>query len=301
MFKTTKPETLYIGAHIAKEDTYLRTVKKILKLGGNAVQVFVSSPRSYTVHTTTNKDKAATREFLKLYGIPMLSHAKYIINLSKKGGFPHHMYQQELNLTYELGGFGSVVHLGKYTNISIKEATANMYHSLRKTIEKVYPPSAPADKKKNFKIIIETSAGCGTELFSDLRDLGKFYKGFTSTEQKYIKFCIDTCHVFAAGYDLRTRKGATNFLQTFNNNIGLKNVVVFHLNDSKEPLGSRKDRHAPIGQGFIGDPALGGSLEGFKEVIRYARVAGIPMIVERGKEPTEKAEITLIKKIAPNV
>ncbi len=300
MFKS-KPETLYIGAHIAKEDTYLRTVKKIIQLGGNAIQIFVSSPRSYTVHTTTDRDKAATKEFLKLHGIPMLSHAKYIINLSKKGAFSHHMYQQELNLTYELGGFGSVVHVGKYTNLTIDEAIANMYHNLRKTIEKVYPASAPADKKKNFKIIIETSAGCGTELFYNLKHMGKFYKGFTKEEQKYIKFCIDTCHVFAAGYDLRTRKGAINFLETFNNNIGLKNVVVFHLNDSKEPFGSRKDRHAVIGQGFIGDPALGGSLEGFKEIIRFAHVAGIPMVVERGKEPTEKTEITLIKKIAPKV
>jgi len=294
----TKSETLYIGAHLAKEDTYLRTVKKILKLNGNAIQIFVSSPQSYTVHLVRDKDKEATKEFLKLHKIPMLSHAKYIINLAKKGGFSHHMYQQELNLTYELGGFGSVVHVGKYTNLSIEEATINMYHNLRKTIEKVFPASAPQDKKKNFKIIIETSAGVGTELFSDLTDLGKFYKGFTKEEQKYIKFCIDTCHCFAAGYDIRTKKGAINFMETFNNNIGLKNVVVFHLNDSKEPLGSKKDRHAAIGQGFIGNPALGGSLEGFKEIIRFAKLAGIPMVVERGKIPAEKEEINLIKKIS---
>lgn len=297
MFKT-KSETLYIGSHLSKEDTYLRTVKKILKLDGNAIQIFVSSPRSYEVHTATDKDKAATKEFLKLYKIPMLSHGKYIINLAKKGGFPHHMYQQELNLTYELGGFGTVVHVGKYTNLTIEEATQNMYHSLRKTIEKVYPASAPADKKKNFKIIIETGAGVGTELFSDINDLGKFYKGFTTEEQKYIRFCIDTCHVFAAGYDLRTKKGAIDFMEIVNNSIKLKNVVVFHLNDSKEPLGSRKDRHAPIGEGFIGDPALGGSLEGFKEIIRFAKLAGIPMVVERGKNVAEKKEISLVKKLA---
>lgn len=289
---------LFIGAHVAKEDTYLRTVKKILKLGGNAVQIFVSSPRSYKVHSVKPKDAEATREFLKLYNIPMLSHAKYMINLAKKGGFPHHIFQQELNITYELGGFGSIVHLGKCVGLGIPEATENMYHNLRKTIEKVYPPNAPADKKKNFKIIIETSAGCGSELFSNLKDLGKFYQGFTKQEKKYIKFGIDTCHSFAAGYDLRTRRGAIDFLETFNNHVGLKNVVVFHLNDSREPLGSKKDRHAVLGEGFIGDPKLGGSLEGFKEIIRYAKVAGIPMILERGKEAKEKKEILLVKKLS---
>lgn len=290
--------TLFVGAHVGKEKTYLKTVKKILDLKGNAVQIFVGSPRGFKPHVPTETDASATREFLKLHKIPMLSHANYTINLAKKGGFPHHMYQQELNLTYQLGGFGSIVHLGKCVGLPPPEAIQNMYHNLRKTIEKVFPKDAPSDKKKNFRIIIETSAGCGSELFSDIKDLGAFYKGFTAQERKYIKFGIDTCHVFSAGYDLRTKKGAINFLELFNNSIGLKNVVVFHLNDSKEPLNSRKDRHEVVGQGYIGNPSLGGSLEGFKEIIRFARLASIPLVIERGREPSEIKEIALIKQLA---
>jgi deoxyribonuclease IV len=288
---------LYVGAHVAKEDTYLRTVKKIIPLGGNAIQIFVSSPKSFKIHTISESDAAATREFLKWKKFPMLSHAKYTINLSKKGGASHHFYQQELNLTYQLGGFGSVVHMGKCVGLLPKEAIENMYHNLRKTIEKVFPNDAPTEKKKYFKIILETSAGCGSELFSNIKDLGKFYKGFTKAEQKYIKFCIDTCHIFAAGYDIRTKHGAIDFLEEFNNQIGLKNVVVFHLNDSKEPLGSHKDRHESIGAGYIGSSALGGSLGGFKEIIRYAKTARIPLILERGQQTT-KEEIQFVKKLS---
>ena len=145
----------------------------------------------------------------------------------------------------------------------------------------------------NSFIILETAAGQGTELGYDLEEFAALYNSFSDKYKSRIKICIDTCHVFVAGYDLSSKKMVKAFFTKFNKLIGVKHVVLLHLNDSKPELGKRVDRHENIGKGKIG-------LTGLTEVIKYAKKKGIPMILETPavKKSTDvKNEIDIIKKI----
>lgn len=306
----TKRNTLYVGAHLGKDKTYLKTVQNIIKYGGNAVQIFTASPQSTAFPPIDDKDAENVNRWILENNIPLVSHAKYLINLSSLKPYPHYAYTQELLRIWKLGGYGSVVHLGTYKSVgSVKIALDNMETNIKKVIQKVYynPKTSIIEQKnrqKNLKIILETSVGCGSQILCKISDLAEWYTSrFNEQERKLITFCIDTCHIFAAGYDIRTEDGALEFLNEWNDSIGLKKVSTFHLNDSKTPLGSNVDRHETLGKGYITDSKLGGSFDGIKEFIIIANRLGAPIITERGSGyniASIKKEIEQVKKLIKN-
>jgi deoxyribonuclease-4 len=181
-------------------------------------------------------------------------------------------------------------------NMQIEEALQNMYENITIVISKVFHVGTSSQKRKILKIILETSSGQGSELLTKIPDIGSFYKRFSSQQRKHIRFCIDTCHIFAAGYDIRTEEGVKEFLLLWEKHIGLENIILIHLNDSEMPLGSNRDRHAAIGSGYITNKKLDGSMDGIKYIVNFANKMNIPMILERGSKNT-KAEITKVKKL----
>lgn len=259
---------MIIGFHIPKQKTFLETVQQIPELCDrniNCAQIFTSSPKNFDITKIDPEDAKETRKYLEKHDYPLFVHGKYVINLASPKPVMHHIYSEQLKNSAKIGAEGCIVHMGKSTTQTLDQALDNMENNLKKAFKK-----APEGT-----IILETSTGAGTEMLSKIPDLRAFLKRFTTTQRNKFRFCIDTCHIFAAGYDIRTSDKAFEFLKMWKKNIGFKRLAVIHLNDSLGDLGSRVDRHAPIGQGKIG-------MEGLVFFSKFAKKNKIPLILERG-------------------
>lgn len=267
---------MIIGSHLPKQKTFCETVEQIGKNKLEVGQIFNGSPRSDKTGIITDEDAKCVRTYLEKNDFLLFIHSSYIINLSKKG-YSHIILIKELEDSIKLGAEGCIIHQGKSVELPEYQAIDNYRENIKKCIKKV--PKAT--------IILETSAGQGTELFYKLEDLAKFYHSFNKKEKNHLMFCIDTCHIFAAGYDISTSKNALIFLKLWKKLIGLRKIACIHFNNSKDVLGSKVDRHAQIYDGKIG-------IEGLKLFIKFAIQMKIPIILERGNNIAIK-EIKEIK------
>jgi len=239
---------VYIGAHISRESTLLLTLKKIKENEGRALQIFASNPR-------TNKTSEVN---IKFFGDPkeisnyiidnkfsLVIHSPYTINLSMpplngkkelelKDCYWTKILIEELKIAHNYNGIGCVVHCGKYTKNTKEEGLRYM----RETI--LYIINTIKELKLNSKLILETSTGQGTELLYKYEDFLDFYNTFTTTQKKYFKLCIDTCHIWAAGYELM------DVYEITKKKGNLDDIIVIHINNSKNPKNSHLDRHEII-------------------------------------------------------
>lgn len=245
-----------IGAH--------GSYHKIQKYGGNFAQYMYNER---TPHISSSS-------------ISIVLHASYNINLSSnwdENSWWIVNIINEINYASEIGAYCIVVHFGKKKELSLATAYNNMYSALLYVCNKT--------KDTNVKIALETTSGQGSEMCSKIEDLAYFYKKFNNPR---IKICIDTCHIFQAGYDIRNKQSIKLYMDTFNELIGINNIILVHLNDSKLDIGCLKDRHANIGKGYIG-------LSGILEIARFCVKKNIPMILETPNKGY-KTEIQLIFK-----
>ena len=153
-----------------------------------------------------------------------------------------------------------------------------MYNSIRYVI----------NNTKEGVFILETPAGCGTEMLTSTEELGNFYNRFTNEEKKRVKLCVDTCHIFSAGYDLYNIKNVDDYIENFENLIGWENVVVIHFNNSKRECGCHVDRHDNIN---IGKIILNGLKHFFNKMIEFK----IPIILETPLDVSREDEMKLLK------
>lgn len=278
---------VYFGAHASISKGIVGALDTIKKSGGNIAQIFISSPQGRGTKNRSNEEIEKILKFQKDNDMKLVIHSPYVLNFAKPFSENNWWIKQmitEMKLGTSMGSIGSVVHFGKHLKLTRKEGLINMKKSFEYIVDNT-PDEA--------NIILETAAGQGTELGYDLEEFAALYNSFADKYKKNIKICIDTCHVFVAGYDLSSQKMVKAFFNKFNKLIGIKHVVLLHLNDSKPELGKRVDRHENIGKGKIG-------LTGLKEVIKYAKKKGIPMILETPavkKVNDIKSEIDIIKKV----
>jgi len=241
----------YIGAHISQDKTIIDTMNNIKKAGGNALQIFVSNPRSTTLNNpekyfNISKD---VKKYIKDNDFKLVIHSPYVINIANE--FKNNkrtiliedcywvkLLIHELNIANSLGAEGVVLHVGKSVKLSYSQGLENM----KKCLD--YIVSIMIAKKINTKIIIETPAGQGTELLTNLNDFVIFFNSFSEEQKKYLGICLDTAHTWALGYDLEE---AYNIL--FKNTANYINII--HLNNSLINKGERKDRHAVMLNGKI--------------------------------------------------
>jgi deoxyribonuclease-4 len=175
---------------------------------------------------------------------------------------------------------GVVIHMGKNTEKNpVEKCFENFVNSIIKILEKTESLKA--------NIILETSCKSDNDLFFRIEQLGKLYKQIPENYRKRVKFCIDTCHVFVSGYDISTLEGVKDFFALFNKEIGLENIVLIHLNDSKVSLGKGTDRHEMIGKGFI----FKDNNRSLKEIFRVSKKLKIPMISETHADIEQEIEI----------
>ena len=292
-------ENIRIGCHIGKSGTLLKSVFNVLGHPITCAQIYLGTSRGYAIPVISKDDIMLTRSLVEysqfnvfvhsclLYNLngathidnidELISNTKSLTKLTKlkeeKTKIPYN-YQStidgltaELDICADAFGTGVVVHIGS------GEIRDKALVRIPKTIEKVLQGS----KKRH--IILENAAGEGNKLGSILSELKEIHDRIDTQYHPQVSFCIDTCHLYAAGeYDIEKVSELKRFLKDFDNAIGIKKLKLFHLNDSKGKFGCKKDRHENIGCGFIFGSAEG--QRSLKFFVNFCNKNKIDMILE---------------------
>lgn len=273
----------YYGSHIgSSKHGIIGAIDEIVKYNGNFIQIFITNPKARKTTKRSDEELATINHYAKYSKVKIVIHSPYLLNFAhefKKNSWGIISLIDHLNACAKLDAIGVVVHSGKYLDMDKSEAIENMYKNFTYVLE---------NTPENTKILLETPCGQGTELGGRLEEFRIIYNKFSDEQKKRLRICVDTCHVFAAGYNLSEPNKVKEFIKTFDTLIGWKYVDLIHLNDSKTVLNSNLDRHELLDEGHIG-------LRGLSVFIKFAYKSGIPLILETpGGYPVE---ITIIKKI----
>ena len=263
---------LMLGAHMSIAGGVSKALDRAASIGSNALQVFTKNNRKWAGPPIDENDVARWREEMPVDGICYaVSHASYLINLaSSKDPLwtqSQRAHEDELRRAHAYGIPHVVLHPGAHTGSGAHAGMTRAAEALNH-IHAVTPECADT------VTLLEIMAGQGTVLgrnFGELRQIMEMVE-----DRERVGVCLDTCHAFAAGYDLRTETGYEAMMAEIEREIGLDAVKCLHFNDSKGGLGSHKDRHTHIGEGEIG-------LEGFRLIINDPRWDGIAMLLETPK------------------
>jgi deoxyribonuclease IV len=257
--------SLRIGIHTSIAGSHLNALESAKKLGCNALQIFSASPRMWhtaNVRIPESDAKAFRARRAELQLGPLVVHANYLINLAAAQPMLRTRsiqgFHEELVRAVMLGADFLVVHPGAKGESSMELAIATVVESVKQAARRV--PMA------GMRILIENTAGMGTSVGARLEDVAQILRGLRELQ---VGVCLDTAHLFAAGYDIRSEVGLANTIAHIDHTIGLDNVPVFHVNDSKIPLGGKVDRHEHVGQGKIGEQA-------FMRILQHPRFGCVP-------------------------
>ncbi len=256
-----------LGFHISIAQGFSRVVARARKTGCETIQIFSRNPRGWDYHPLNLEEVERFKADLVASGIsPCFLHLPYLPNLAAAGD---DLYVKSVNSLCEdlrradiLGVSFLVVHVGSRMTLSEPEAFEKVVRGLNTALEEV---------QNEVTILLENTAGQGTELGSRFEDLQQIINSVN--DRKRIGICLDTAHAFQAGYDLSRKRGLDEALNEFERLIGLQNLCLLHLNDSKTPLASHADRHWHIGKGYIG-------LSGFKNIVNHPQLNHLPGIME---------------------
>lgn len=272
---------LCVGAHASISMGLDKALQSISAMGGNSVQIFLKSPRSRHSKPLDEDNAKLAKKFLEENNMFLVGHCSYLLNFAKdyeKDPWPVDSLIDDMARIEICGGVGVVLHIGKYLDMDKGVALSN----IKKAVSYII-------LKTNTKVIFENTAGQGTEIGFRFEELKEIYDMFSDDEKERIGFCLDTCHSFAAGYDLSNGEGIKEWFETFDSLIGWNKVICIHFNDAKRECGSRVDRHQDIGKGFIGE-------SGLKQVAQLAKNTNKPLILETTSEfMTYKEQIDMIK------
>lgn len=265
--KVKAVEAAKIGAHLSIAGGYGEALQRVVALGGNCLQMFSASPRGWNIAKVSGADAKEFVAAKERLGVdPVYFHASYLINLADKGSVGHLSKESlvaELSVAGDIGVRGSIVHLGSFKMKSDEPVSDAQYEVLCKNIKTVL------EKTPARTILIIENAG--TRKIG--RDLTEIAKIIDAIGDKRVHVCLDTCHLHAAGYDLRSEAALDTFLKTFDNIIGLSRLELFHVNDSRDPFGSLRDRHDNIGEGAVGR-------EVFELLLNHPKTKDLPFVTE---------------------
>lgn len=276
---------LILGCHVSykKDSQLLGSLNEALGYGANTFMFYTGAPQNTSRYPIN--DNLTLEAFKKMKEIgfdysKVVVHAPYIVNLANddevKFNFAVQFLKDELKRCSQLGIKNVVLHPGSHVGIGIDAGISNIARGLNMILGEV-----------DVRILLETMAGKGSEVGSKLEEIKRIID--LVEDKRHIGVCIDTCHLSDAGYDLRD---FDSFLDKFDEVIGIENIGCVHVNDSKNDLGSHKDRHENIGFGKVG-------FETLLQIIYNKRLENIPKILETpyvDKEyPPYKFEIEMIK------
>jgi len=260
------------GAHMSIAGGVDTSVARGILVGCRVMQIFTKNANQWKAAPLSADVVRRFREELDRSGIgPVVSHDSYLINLaSPKDDLREKSvaaFLDELDRAEQLGLMGVVTHPGAHVGDGEQPGLDRVAASLRDILE--------ATRQFRVNILIENTAGQGTSLGWSMEHLAHLLRGVNGHER--VGFCLDTCHLHAAGHDLTTDAGYETTIAAFDAAVGLDRLRCLHLNDSVKPFGSRVDRHTHIGHGTLGE-------EPFGRILRDARLANVPKILETPKE-----------------
>lgn len=259
-----------LGAHESVAGGLHLAFDRLQQAGGESLQIFTRNQRQWHPQPLSADEITAFLAAWRSHGEPpVTSHASYLINLaSGKEELREKSvaaFAEELRRCHELGIPSVVIHPGSHGGEGVETGLMRFTQALDQSIA-----AAPGAAM----VLLETTAGQGTGLGSRFEELA-----FILTHSRFpqrLGVCVDTCHIFAAGYDIRTAEAYNQTFAEFDRLVGIRQIRFFHLNDTKQKLGSRVDRHTHIGEGEIG-------LDGFGLLLNDPRFAGLPMTLETDK------------------
>jgi deoxyribonuclease-4 len=272
---------MLLGAHVSIAGGYMNALVEAKRLKIDAIQIFTKNQRTWKEKLVPEEEGSAFRNAMKKHGVKQaFSHAIYLISLASDSD---EMVEKsvlslaaELERCRELGLTHTVMHPGGTKYFPFQEALTRVGNNIKRVLK--------AGNKNPVKLLLENTASA--TLGVKIEHLAELIHYINSPR---IGLCIDTCHAFAAGYDIRTTKGIETFFKTVDKEIGLDSLLCFHLNDSKGALGSRIDRHANIGEGHLG-------LLPFEYILK--NFPHIPKVIETPKEnDADEKNLHLLRKL----
>ena len=276
-------ETLCLGCHLSTSGGYLAMGKTALKIGANTFAFFTRNPRGGNAKPLDPEDVGALLALMDEKGFgPLVAHAPYTMNLCSAKpetvDFARRAMAEDLERMESLPGNYYNLHPGSH----VKQGADRGIELICAGLNEVLVPG------QSTRVLLETMAGKGTEVGRSFEEIARIIDGCDHDE--LLGVCLDTCHVSDGGYGIASDLDAV--LDEFDRVIGLERLCALHLNDSKNPVGSHKDRHERIGEGTLGTGA-------FAAIVRSPRLAGLPMILETPNDLDGYArEIALLRGLA---
>jgi deoxyribonuclease IV len=263
-----------LGVHVSISGGLPKSIDNALGIGCSAFQIFTRSPRQWKTKNISVGEATLFIDKLKESSISndsVIAHMPYLPNLSAPEG---EMYQKSLKALEDEVKRCSllhipflVVHLGSHLGKGSKNGVSQLVKACKTAMNNY---SDLHSTKDSVKVLLENSSGQKNSIGSSVEEIAEIFDRLNSSN---FGLCLDTCHAFAAGYDMSAKKGVTQLLDLISNNIGIDRLNVIHLNDSKGDLGANLDRHYHIGIGKIGK-------DGFKFLLNTKKLHHIPFIME---------------------
>ena len=267
-----------IGAHVSIAGGLHRALERGHSLGCSAIQIFLKNQRQWAARPLDGDEVSAFVAERRSTGIDIVfAHASYLLNL----GAPSpalwsqsvNGFTDELERAETLGLRSVVIHPGSHMGEGLSDGIARIVRAIDEITRRTPGYSV--------KIALENTAGAGTVVGKSFAELGELIRRAARPER--LGICIDTCHLFAAGYDIRAPVGYANAIEECRKAVGLDRVLAFHLNDAKAGLGSGLDRHENIGEGFLG-------VAPFRFLLNDRRFTRTPKVIETPKDPEPEAD-----------
>ena len=277
---------MYLGAHVSSSGGIHTAIDRIEQIGGESVQVFTQSPRTWR---PTNHDPANFERFKERRaeaGIEgVVCHALYLINLAspKKDFYEKSVaaLRNTVDVACGIGADGVVFHVGSHQGAGLEKGLKRVVPALRQCLERCTDETW---------LLIENTAGTGDTIGRSIDELAVIVDRLD--RHPHLGICLDSCHLYASGYDVTDRKALDGVIEEVDEKIGIDRLKAVHVNDSKAPLGSNRDRHDNIGEGLMGD-RLGVFLS-------HPRLQGLPAVLEvpgtDGRGP-DKKQVQKLKRL----
>lgn len=266
---------MLLGCHLSIGKGFTSALVAAENLGINALQIFSHNASSWRMKEITSETAASFRQHFSESPVEyVVIHTMYLLNLASpdEALFERSIasLEEEIRRAGLLGIDQIVTHLGAHKGSGIDAGISRITTALDRVLS-----SDSVRRYPHVHVLLEDTAGAGTTMGTTFSELGAIIDGLS--DASHIGICFDTCHAFAAGYELRTPDGLAETLEEFDREIGLDRLCLIHLNDSKFPLGSRRDRHNHIGAGEIGE-------EAFSLIVNHPALRDLPFILETPKE-----------------
>lgn len=265
-----------LGAHISTAKPFSDAPLRAAEIGCECMQIFVNPPQRWNPVAIPEEEIARYKQNIAMTKIaPVIIHSIYLVNLASDNPFYYSAsiasLIDDLKKAKAIGAIGTAVHIGSTKGRELDEVLPKVATAIKEVL-------AATDQDVDF--VIENSAGAGNIIGDAIEEIAKIIQSVNSSR---VKVLLDTAHAFESGYDLSTAQGVSRWLENFEREIGLEQLVGFHLNDSKTDFNSKRDRHADIGKGLLGE-------EAFKYLLQDPKLGDKFGILETPQDETSWAE-----------